>query len=265
MEPIEGARQFHVEGSAYDEFMGRYSRLLAAEFADAADVQAGQVALDVGCGPGALTGELVRRLDATSVCAVDPSEPFLAACRSRHPGVDVRLGGGEEIPFEDGRFDRVLSQLVLHFVTDADRVANEFLRVLRPGGIAAACVWDFAEGMQMLRAFWDAALAVRPDAPDEATTLRFGGPGEIASLLEDAGFDDVAEQTLTVHSGYASFDELWSGFLAGVGPAGGFLVHRDADEQDAVRGEMFSRLGEPTGALELRAVARSARGAKPRA
>lgn len=263
MDAVDGARQFQASGRDYDGFMGRYSRVLAVAFADSAQVAAGQVALDVGCGPGALTGELVRRLGAASVRAVDPSEPFVADCHDRHPGVDVRVGRAEALPFDDATVDRVLSQLVLHFVSDPDRVAAELARVLRPGGVAAACVWDFAEGMQMLRLFWDAALAVRPDAPDEATHLAFGGPGEIAGLLESAGFDHVRETTLVVTSTYADFAELWAGFEAGIGPAGGFLVGLERARQAAVRTELFTRLGRPSGAFTLQAVARSARGTKP--
>src|SRR5437870_2454589 len=157
MSSAEGAATFRVAGSAYDCFMGRYSRPLAVTFADAAGVAAGQHVLDVGCGPGALTEELVRRVGASAVAAVDPSEPFVEECARRNPGVEVRQGTAEVLPFADGAFDRALAQLVLHFVSDPAAAAGELRRVLRPGGSAAACVWDFAEGMQMLRLFWDAA------------------------------------------------------------------------------------------------------------
>ena len=140
MEPAPGARSFIASGDAYDSYMGRYSRRLAVEFADAAQVARGLEAVDVGCGPGALTGVLVERLGADAVCACDPSPPFAADCAARHPGVDVRAGRAEEIPFEDGRFDRAMAQLVLHFVSDPERAAIELRRVLRPNGIAAACV-----------------------------------------------------------------------------------------------------------------------------
>lgn len=257
---VEGARQFRVDGPAYDRFMGRYSRPLARAFADFAGVAAGLDVLDVGCGTGALTGELVARVGPGGVRAVDPSEPFVTACSDRHPGVEVRLGRAEAIPFADGSVDRVLAQLVLHFVSDPSEVAREFVRVLRPHGVAAACVWDFARGMQMLRMFWDAALAVRPDAPDEARTRRFGGPGEIAALFDAAGFVEIEEAELAVESRYEDFDELWDGFLAGVGPAGAFCVSLGDDDRVAVRDELFSRLGEPTGSFALGAVVRAARG-----
>ena len=162
MEPTEGARSFLTSGDAYDSFMGRYSRSLAAEFANSTGVSAGQQVLDVGCGPGALTGELVRRLGAASVFAFDPSPPFVADCMARHPGVEVRAGRAETIPFDDHGFDAVLAQLVLHFVSEPSAAVAEMRRVARPGSIVGACVWDFAEGMQMLRLFYDAALAIDP-------------------------------------------------------------------------------------------------------
>lgn len=263
MAEVEGARQFQADGGAYDRFMGRYSRSLAPLFADWAGVEAGHDLVDVGCGPGALTETLVARIAGGSVIAVDPSPSFVEASAARCPDADVLLGRAEALPVADGVVDRVLSQLVLHFVTDADEVAREFARVLRPGGVAAACVWDFAQGMEMLRLFWDAALAVRPDAPDEATTLRFGGEGEIADLFTKAGMAEVEEHELTVESRYEDFDELWGGFLAGIGPAGAFCVSLDDDEQQAVRQELFDRLDRPAGPFTLQAVARAARGRRP--
>lgn len=258
-----GARTFLTSGDAYDSFMGRYSRPLAVAFLDAIGISAGQRALDVGCGPGALTSALIDRLGADQVCAADPSPPFVEECARRHPGVDVRLGSAEAIPFDDQSFDAVLAQLVLHFVSDPEAAGREFRRVVRPGGIVGASVWDFAEGMQMLRSFWDAALAVQKDAPDEARTLRFGRPGEIVGLLERAGFEEVTETSLEVSSEYADFDELWSGFRAGIGPAGTYCLSLPDDQQAELREELHRRVGSPTGAFELSAVARCAHGRAP--
>ncbi len=263
VEPIESARSFVASGDAYDAFMGRYSRPLSGPFADAAGVAAGQVALDVGCGPGALTAVLVDRLGAGAVSAFDPSAPFVAECAARHPGVDVRLGRAEAVPFDDGRFDRALAQLVLHFVSDPELAAGELRRVLRPGGLVAACVWDFADGMEMLRRFWDAALVIDPNAPDEARTMRFGRAGEIRALLESAGFVDIAEITLQAESTYRDFDELWSGFLAGIGPAGSFCVSLPDEQRTAVRAELFRGLGAPAGRFTLTGKARTATGRAP--
>lgn len=263
MDGVDGARTFGVAGATYDHFMGRYSRQLAGPFADAAGVEPNQTAVDVGCGPGALTAVLVERLGAASVSACDPAEGFVAECAARHPGVRVELGRAEAIPFESGGADVALAQLVLHFVSDADAAAREMRRVVRPGGTVAACVWDFADGMEMLRSFWDAANALDPDAPDEARTLRFGGPCEIADLFVAAGLVEVEETTLHVTADYDGFDELWSGFLGGVGPAGAYCTSLGDDRRERLRAALFDRVGAPSGAFSLAAVARCAVGRVP--
>lgn len=242
--------------------MGRYSARLARLFAATVDLSPGTRALDLGCGPGALTGVLVEHLGSAAVSACDPSPSFVAECAKRYPGVDVRAGRAEEIPFEDSEFDVAMAQLVLHFVTEPERAAQELKRVVRQGGRVAACVWD-SENMEMRRAFWDAASLVDPTVPGEATAMRFGRAGEIAELLTSSGFVDVNETTLTVSSVYETFDELWSGFLAGIGTAGAYCVSLDATRQASLRQLLFERLGEPAGQFELSATARSASGISP--
>lgn len=263
MVAADGAKTFGVAGSVYDAFMGRYSRELAGQFAEAAGVMPGQTAVDVGCGPGALTSVLVERLGADAVSACDPSATFLEECAVRHPGIHLKAGRAESIPFDTDAFDHAMAQLVLHFVSEPERAAREMARVVHPGGVVSACVWDFREGMQMLRSFWDAALAVDRDAPDEARTLRFGQPGEIAELLAAVGVDDVAESTLQVAARYGSFDELWDGFLAGVGPAGAYCVAQTAPDRRRIRAELHHRLDSPAGSFALTAVARCAVGRVP--
>lgn len=260
MERSNHARSFLQSGEAYDAFMGRYSSELANAFVDSVGVSPGMSVLDVGCGPGALTQVLSARLGAAMVSAIDPSPPFVAECSKRCPGVRVELGGAEAIPFPADAFDAVLAQLVLHFVADPAQAGHEFHRVVRPGGLAAACVWDFADEMEMLRHFWDAALTVDPRAPDEARVLRFGRQGELAEWLEAAGFRDVVETKLEVASSYADFEELWSGFLRGIGPAGAYCVSLPDDHRAALGRELFSRLGSPDSSFTLRAVARGASG-----
>ncbi len=263
MENVDGARTFLTSGSEYDRFMGRYSAPLAHQFADAAGVTGGQRALDVGCGPGALTAVLVERLGIDSVAACDPSPPFLDDCRARLPGIDARQGRAEQIPFEDAAFDAALAQLVLHFVSDPPAAAAEMRRTVRPGGAVAACVWEFQGGMEMLSHFWDAATALDADAPAEGRTLRFGAAGEIVELFEAAGLADVEETLLTVESRYADFDELWSGFMAGIGPAGSFAVSLPHERRESLRRDLYQRVGAPTGAFSLSAVARCAVGRVP--
>jgi SAM-dependent methyltransferase len=197
------------------------------------------------------------------VSAFDPSPPFVAECAQRNPGVDVREGRAEAIPFDDHSFESVWAQLILHFVSDPHAAAAEFRRVLVPGGTVAACVWDFDGGMEMLRKFWDSALAVDPSAPDEARTLRFGRPGEIAELFVSAGFEHVSEAALEVSSAYADFDELWNGFMAGIGPAGTYCLSLPEAARAAVREQLWQRVASPSGSFSLAATARCAWGRAP--
>lgn len=263
MDEVSTAKSFAVPGATYDSFMGRYSAQLAPPFAAAAGIGHGDTVVEVGCGPGALTSHLVAVVGADAVRACDPSPTFLEACAARHPGVTVASGRAEALPFETDLADHVTSQLVLHFVSEPDQAAREMVRVVRPGGTVSACVWDVDEGMEMLRGFWDAALAIDPDAPHEAQRLRFGRPGEIVELFTRAAIVDVVESTIRVTSTYESFDELWTGFLAGVGPAGAYCVGLEEHDRELLRGELFVRLGSPTGTFELGAVARCAVGRAP--
>ncbi|MGZ5398560.1 MAG: class I SAM-dependent methyltransferase [Nocardioides sp.] len=255
-------RMFRVSGSHYDRFMGRWSRQLAPSVAEAGGIAAGHRVLDVGCGPGALTGVLVDLVGPSSVAACDPSETFVAACAGRHPGVDVRQAGAEQLPWPDRAFNAVLAQLVLNFVPDRATAATEMMRVLRPGGTVATAVWDYGEGMEMLRRFWDAARAIRTDAPDEAHPAALGGVGELAGFLTAAGFETVAEGTLRVESTYDDAGEVWQGFLLGVGPAGTWCLSLTEDEREALRREFLGRLPD-SGPVTLTAVARCGTGVRP--
>ena len=162
------AVSFTVDPGAYDGYMGRYSLLLAPQLADLATVSAGQRVLDVGCGPGALTAELVRRLGAPAVSAVDPSEPFVAAVEERHPGVDVRRAVAERLPFQDAEFDATLAQLVVLLMEDPAAGVAEMVRVTRKRGVVAASVWDYAGGRGPVSMLWDAARELDPSVTDES-------------------------------------------------------------------------------------------------
>ena len=161
---------FDVSGDAYDRFMGRYSSELAPVFADFCRISPGQSVLDVGCGSGVLTEELARRVGAENVAGVDPS-PMLEACAERVPGADLRPGAAEALPWPDDTFDAAVAQLVVHFMDDPAAGVTEMARVVRPGGVVAACSWDFVDGMRLLRTFWESARAIDPDAGSE-TDLR---------------------------------------------------------------------------------------------
>jgi SAM-dependent methyltransferase len=221
---------FAVAADAYDRFMGRYSVPLAPRFADYAAVAAAQRVLDVGCGPGALTAELVRRLGPAAVAAVDPSEPFVAAARERHPGVDVRHAAAEQLPFEDQAFDATLAQLVVHFMADPVAGIREMARVTRAEGIVAACVWDHASSEGPLGLFWEAAAQLDPDVEDESH-LAGAREGHLAELFEAAGLVDVEGGALSVQVEHPSFEDWWEPFTLGVGPAGGHVAKLDGAGQ----------------------------------
>ena len=225
---------FDVAADAYDRFMGRYSVNLSPQLADLAGVRAGQRVLDVGCGPGALTSELVARLGASGVTAVDPSAPFVAAAKARHPGVDVRQAAAEQLPFVDGGFDAALAQLVVHFMTDAVAGLAEMARVTRAGGVVAACVWDHAGGHGPLSLFWEAVREIDPEVRD-ASRLAGAREGHLRALFEAAGLTSIREATLSSSVEPGSFEEWWEPYTQGVGPAGAYVAGLDAERCGELR------------------------------
>jgi SAM-dependent methyltransferase len=235
---------FAVAADAYDRFMGRYSVPLAPQLAALAEVTVGQRVLDVGCGPGALTTELVGRLGPAAVTAVDPSEPFVAAARERHPGVRVERAPAERLPFADRSFDAALAQLVVHFMDDPVAGLREMARVTRARGLAAACVWDHGGGQGPLSAFWDAARSLDPGIRDESRLPGARG-GHLAELFEAAGLDDVEETQLAVSVEHPTFEEWWEPFTLGVGPAGAYTAGLDPDRRVRLRELCRERLPAP--------------------
>ncbi len=210
---------FAVGADAYDRFMGRYSAPLAPLLADFAGVAAGQRVLDVGCGPGALTAELVHRVGAEKVTAVDPSESFVAAVRERYPGVDASRSSAEQLPFGDRAFHATLAQLVVHFMTDPVAGLREMARVTRTDGVVAACVWDHGGGGGPLSLFWDVAGEIDQEAVNESQ-LPGVREGDLTRLFQAAGLRTVEEGTLSVSVEHPSFEDWWDPYTLGVGPAG---------------------------------------------
>jgi ubiquinone/menaquinone biosynthesis C-methylase UbiE len=243
---------FEVSGDAYGRFMGRYSEPLAVQFAQLAQVGAGQRVLDVGCGPGALVADLVKRVGVDGVTAVDPSAAFVSAAQARFPGVDVRSGVAEALPFADDVFDASLAQLVVHFMTDPVRGLQEMARVTRPGGLIAACVWDHAGGRGPLSAFWQAAHDVDPQVHDESGRAGVR-EGDLAALCAKAGLADVEASELTVQVRFESFAEWWEPYTLGVGPAGDYVTQLDASDREALRSRAAQLL--PPGSFDVAASA----------
>jgi SAM-dependent methyltransferase len=243
---------FSVAADSYDRFMGRYSVPLAPLLADFAAVSAGQRVLDVGCGPGALTAELVGRLGPAAVSAVDPSEPFVEAARERHPGVSIERAPAEQLPFEDHEFDAALAQLVVHFMTDPAAGLREMVRVTRGDGVVAACVWDHAGGKGPLSPFWGAARELDPGVGDESD-LAGTREGHLAELFREAGIRDVEEDVLSVDVEHPSFEEWWEPFTLGVGPAGAFATGLDGTRQAQLRELCREQLPDAPFVLNARA------------
>ena len=253
--------EFTAAAGKYDRFMGRYTRTLAPALVEAAGVRRGMRVLDVGCGPGGLTDVLAGEVGGERVAAVDPAPQFVAACRERHPGADVREGTAEALPWADGTFDATLSCLVIAFMRDADQGVREMARVTRPGGTVAACMWDIpGGGMTMLSTFWKAARDVDPEVAGEQHRPGVT-PGDIADRFRRAGLQDVRDGQLEASADYTSFDDFWEPFTFAVGPAGQHLASLSAEQQERVREACRTAL--PEGPFTLSARAWYARGTAP--
>ena len=236
---------FEVPPDAYARFMGRYSEPLGAEFADAAGVGGVQRALDVGCGPGALTAHLVSRLGVDRVCAVDPSSSFVDAMKSRFPGIDVRLAAAEDLPFEAGSFDVTLAQLVVPFMTDSVLGLTEMARVTVPGGTVGACVWDLGPNERgPISLLWRMVRELDPDAQDESD-LAGVRQDQLASLFQRAQIRDIEPSELTVRVTYGSFDDWWVPNTYGIGPAGAYVAALSPERREALRERCADALPAP--------------------
>jgi len=248
---------FAVGANAYDRFMGRYSAPLAPAFADFASVVQGLRVLDVGCGPGALTDELVKRVGQGTVVAVDPSEAFVRAAQERNPTIDVERATAEQLPFEASTFDATLAQLVVHFMKDPIVGLREMARVTRRGGVVAACVWDHDGGGGPLSLFWDAVRELDRGVEGEAK-LAGAHEGHLAQLFREAGLASINDISLSITVLHPSFDDWWEPFTFGVGPAGSYVAGLDATRQIQLRDRCRERL--PSAPFTLNARAWAARG-----
>ena len=253
---------FNVAAESYDRYMGRFSSQLSGGIADLAGLRPGQRALDVGCGPGALTAELVARLGAEHVAAVDPSESFVAAVRVRHPGVAIARATAEALPYDAATFDVTLAQLVVHFMADAVAGLAEMRRVTRPGGTVAASVWDYGGGRGPVSPFWDAVRPLDPGVHDESE-LAGAREGSLASLFAAAGLTAIETGTLEATVAYATFDDWWDQYTQGVGPGGAYVARLDPERRDAAR--EACRGAMPEAPFTITAVAWACRGTVPSA
>jgi SAM-dependent methyltransferase len=252
-------------GDAYESYVGRWSRRVAVPFLAWLGVRAGRRWLDVGCGTGALTATVLAAADPAEVTGVDPAGPFVAHARATvtDPRARFETGDARSLPLPDSRFDAVISGLVLNFVPEPDRAAAELCRVAAPGGTVAAYVWDYAGGMALMRYFWDAAAALDPAAAelDEGHRFPVCRPEPLAALWTAAGLDEVEVRPIDVPTVFSDFDDYWTPFLGGQGPAPGYTMSLPEDRRAALRDLVRDRL--PTaadGSIPLTARAWAVRG-----
>jgi SAM-dependent methyltransferase len=260
------------DGAAYERFLGRWTQRLAEPFLDFADVPPEGDLLDVGCGTGSLSLAMAARWPRRRITGVDLSEAYLAAARLRGQGsgdaVRFERADATRLPYPSGAFSGSLAQLVCNFVADADAAAGEMRRVVRPGGVVAACVWDFRGGLVYQRLFWDTAAGVDPDAADARDRLFSGAMARPDGLLEvfrRRGLSGVERTSLTIRMDYADFDDYWAPLLGGQGPVGtyvtGLAPERQRDIKARVRAAYLS--GAPDGPRSMTAAAWAVRGVVP--
>lgn len=252
-------------GGAYERYVGRWSRLVAREFLAWLGVANGRRWLDVGCGTGALSQTILERGAPSTVIGIDASAGFVDHARGQisDPRASFRVGDAQALPFEDGAFDAAVSGLVLNFVPDPARMLGAMRRVVQPGGVVAVYVWDYAGEMHVMRYFWDVAAELDPAARDLAEGLRFPlcRPGPLAELARAAGLDEIATRSLDVSATFRDFDDYWTPFLGGQGPAPAYCMSLTEERRSALRERLRAALPiRPDGSVVLPARAWTVKG-----
>lgn len=229
-----------ASGDAYEPYVGRWSRAVAHQFLAWLAVPSGGRWLDVGCGTGALSGVILEVASPREVMGIDPSAAYVAYARSRVPDPRARfeVGDAAALPFTTETFDAVVSGLVLNFVSDPVAAVTEMARVTRAAGTVGAYVWDYAGNMELMRRFWDAAVALDPAARELDEGVRFGAicrPEVLAELFRNAGLRRVEAHAVDVPTPFRDFDDFWSPFLGGQGPAPAYAMALSEDRRTALR------------------------------
>jgi SAM-dependent methyltransferase len=249
-----------ADSNPYERFMGRWSRLLAAQFAQFLSIGEQDSVLDVGCGIGSLSFAIADAYPAARVTGVDPSTAFVrdAQTRARHERPQFMVGDAQALQFADATFDKTVSQLVLNFVPAREKALDEMVRVTRPGGVVAAAVWDYGDGMSMLRVFWDEAVALDPPlAARDERNMALCKRGELAALWRAKGLERVEDRPIVIDLMFSSFDDYWQPFLGGQGPAGAYVASlaepRRALLEARLRDRLLSSRRDGPFALQARA------------
>jgi SAM-dependent methyltransferase len=256
------------EAQAYEHFMGRWSRRLAPLLVRFAGVRDGDTVLDVGSGTGALTAAVAQVAPSSRIVGIDPAEPYVALARSQQDNalIDFEVGDAQQMHFEAATFDRTLSLLVVNFIPDVRKALSEMKRVTKSKGIVAAAVWDYGEGMEMLRVFWDEAVVLKPAiAAKDERHMRLCRRGDLAALWREQGLQDVVEEGLSIETRFASFDDFWTPFLKKQGPAGAYAASLSGEDREALRLRLRRRLLDagPDKPITMQARAWAVRGTVP--
>ena len=262
------AKMFSMSAE-YERFMGRWSRLLAPKYIAFAGVKNGDRILDVGTGTGSLASALETTMTSSEIVGIDPSEGFINYAKKNAKSGRARfeVGDAQALRFPDASFDQTMALLVMNFVPDHNKAIGEMRRVTRPQGVVSACVWDYNAGMQMLRFFWDEAVALDPaiEAKDERH-MKLSREGQLGELWKRAGLVNVQEKPLAIDQTYASFDDYWGPFLRGAGPGGAYVVSLSEERRRQLEARMRKRLlgNREDGAFVLEARAWCVRGEVPK-
>lgn len=264
----EERREVWASGDAYEPYVGRWSRRVALEFLAWLALPAERSWLDVGCGTGALSHAIVQTARPSRVLALDPSMAYLANARARATGSGAAFvrADAQALPCRGAGLDAAVSGLVLNFLPDPARALAEIRRAVRPGGTLAAYVWDYAGRMELMRYFWDAAIALDPDALalDEGHRFPICHAKPLAEAFEAAGLSSVATCAIEVPTPFENFDDYWIPFLGGQAPAPGYCVSLSEDKRAALRERIRAMLPiRPDGSIALVARAWAVRGRVP--
>jgi SAM-dependent methyltransferase len=263
------AKMFSMS-AGYENFMGRWSRLMAPAYIAFAEIKNGDRVLDVGTGTGSLAFALETTTGAGEVTGIDPSEGFIVYAQKNAKSARVRfeVGDAQALRFKDASFDQTMALLVMNFVPDHNKAIGEMRRVTRPQGVVSACVWDYNAGMEMLRFFWDEVVALDPaTAPKDERNMKLSREGQLGELWQKAGLVNVQERPLVIEQAFASFDDYWGPFLKGAGPGGAYVVSLADDRRQQLEARMRKRLlgNRQDGAFTLKARAWCVRGEVPKA
>jgi len=264
---MTGSASVWASGDAYEPFVGRWSRLVAREFLRWLNVPPERDWLDVGCGTGALSQTILDLTAPKSVMGVDRSEDFLAHTRQKvtHPSARFEVADAQAMPLESEAYDAAVSGLMLNFLPQPEKGAAEMTRVTRPGGTVAVYLWDYAGEMHLMRYFWDAAAAVNPAAQplDEGVRFPLCNPDPLVALFKSAGLKQVETRAIDVPTVFRDFDDYWSPFLGGQGPAPGYVMSLDEQSRAVLRERIRAQLPtQSDGSIHLIARAWAVRGKK---